>query len=102
MPAFLASKSPSSLMDSSAMPLGAVCSGEALRVGGSDEMSISIIMDALLRRAGSRGNIDREDKGLGDDTVLGSYDAFDASGKSRAMVDGRSNDHERTRSSART
>jgi hypothetical protein len=87
------------------MVFGATRSGEALRVGGSDEMSISIIMDDRLRRAGSSGNIDRRvDLGFGDAIFLGSYveTAFGASGKSRAMVDGRSNDHERTRSRART
>jgi len=92
-------------MDSSAIIFGAVRSGEALLVGGSDEISISIIIVDRRRRAGSSGNIDRRgDIGLGDCIFLGSYakDAFDASGKSRAMVDGRSKDHERTKSRART
>ena len=71
IPAFLASKSPSSLMDSSAIVFGAARSGEALLVGGSDEISISIIIDDRLRRAGSSGNIDRrEDMGLGGRSFL--------------------------------
>lgn len=48
------------------MGLGAVRTGEALRVGGSDGISISIIMRDRLRRAGSSGNIDlRADLGCG-------------------------------------
>jgi hypothetical protein len=92
-------------MDSSAIACVAVRSGEALLVGGSDETSISIIIDDRLRRAGSSGNIDRrEDIGLGGWAFFGWYveDVFGASGKSRAMVDGRSKDQERTKSSAIT
>jgi hypothetical protein len=62
-------------------------------------------MEDRLRRAGSSGNIERRDNiGLGGWASLGWYveDAFVASGKSRAMVDGRSKDHERTKSSAKT
>jgi len=105
IPAFLASKSPSSFMDSSTIVFGVVLSGDALLVGGSDEISISIIIDDRRRRAGSSGNIDRrKDIGLGGWAVFCWYVecAFDASGKSRAMVDGRSKDHDRTKSSART
>jgi len=57
------------------------------------------------RRAGSSGNIDRrEDIGLGDWILLRSRveDVFNASGKPRATVDGRSKDHDRTKSRART
>lgn len=100
MPAFLASRSPSSLIVSPAIPFEAFRSGDALRVGGSDETSMSIMMDERLRSAGSRGNIDRrEDLGL--DGVVSCVEApFVVS--FRWTVEGRSNDHERTRSSART
>jgi hypothetical protein len=88
-------------MDSSAILFGTVRSGEARLVGGSDEISISIMIVDRRRRAGSSGNIDRrEDIGLGDCIFLGS--CADASGKSRVIVDGRSKDHDRTKSRART
>lgn len=92
-------------MDSSVMVFGALRSGDALLVGGSEEISISIMIDDRLRRAGSSGNIDRREViGLGGVAFLSWLveDAFDASGKSREIVDGRSKDHERTKSSART
>jgi len=53
-------------MVSSAIVFGAFLSGEALLVGGSDEISMSIIMEDRLRKAGSSGNIERRDiVGLG-------------------------------------
>lgn len=76
------------------MPL----TGETLRVGGRDKMSISIIIEDLRRNAGSRGNNGRE--GDGD-----AIDPFSAVGERLGLwtaVEGRANDHERTRSNANT
>jgi len=98
IPAFLANRS-LSLIVSPAIPFEVIRSGDALRVGGSDDISMSIMMDERFRSAGSRGNIGRrEDLGL-DGAVSFVASPFVAS--SRWTVDGRSNDHERTRSSAR-
>ena len=59
-------------------------------------MSISIIMEDLRRRAGSRGNKGRE----GDGPII---DLVSAIGEYLGTtVDGRANDHERTRSNAKT
>lgn len=103
MPAFLANSS--SLMGSSAIPFRAGRSGEALLVDGSDGSSMSIKMEDRLRKAGSSGNIDRRvDVGLdGTDLLVNCVsEAYDASGTCREVVDGLSNDHERTRSRAST
>lgn len=98
IPAFLANRS-LSLIVSPAIPFEVIRSGDALRVGGSDDISMSIMMDERFRSAGSRGNIGRrEDLGL-DGAVSFVGSPFVAS--SRWTVDGRSNDHERTRSNAR-
>jgi hypothetical protein len=72
--------------------------GEALRVGGRDKMSISIIIEDLRRNAGSRGNNGREGNG---DVI----DPFSTVGERLGpwtAVEGRANDHERTRSNANT
>jgi hypothetical protein len=70
--------------------------GDPMRVGGSDVMSMSIIMLDRLRRAGSRGNKGRE--GIGDTRLSDIVDILD----SRIAMEGRGKDHERTRSSAKT
>jgi len=72
--------------------------GEPLRVGGRDKMSISIMIEDLRRKAGSRGNSGLE----GDGTTI---DRFSIIGECLGLwtaVDGRANDHERTRSNANT
>ena len=69
--------------------------GEPLRVGGRDKMSISIMIEDLRRKAGSRGNSGLE----------GDVDRFSIIGECLGLwtaVDGRANDHERTRSNANT
>jgi len=72
--------------------------GEALRVGGRDKMSISIMIEDLRRKAGSRGNNGREGDGA-------TKEPFSIVGERLGLwtaVDGRANDHERTRSNANT
>lgn len=93
-PAFRAIKSPSSLMVSmsgaggSSTPLG---SGDARRVGGSADKSMSMMIEDLRRMAGSSASILRAVVGLGGETFcVGSW----------ATTDGRSNDHVLTRSNA--
>jgi hypothetical protein len=71
--------------------------GEALRVGGRDKMSISIIIEDLRRKAGSRGN-GRD----GDGTTMVPLSAVGKPLGLRTAVEGRANDHERTRSNANT
>ena len=95
MPALRATKSPSSLNSSRTLRTGDVPrvgerDGDALRVGGAVDMSMSIRMDDWRRRAGSRAK--RVDSGLG-----GRRKAR----VSRTTVDGRWKDHVRTRSRAR-
>ena len=67
------------------------CAGEAERVGGREIMSMSIIIEDLRRKAGSNGKSGR-DTGADVLEILGS----------RAAVDGRTNDQDRTRSKAKT
>lgn len=76
------------------MPL----TGEALRVGGRDKMSISIIIEDLRRNAGSRGNDGRE----GDGDEIDPFSVLGERWGPWTAVEGRANDHERTRSNANT
>ena len=96
-PAFRAKRSLSSWIVSIKCCFGSVSlAGEALRVGGRDKMSMSIMIEDLRRRAGSRGNNGLE----GDGTTI---DPLSTVGERlRTAVDGRANDHERTRSNAST
>ena len=96
-PAFRANRSLSSwIVSIKCRSRSVLLTGEALRVGGRDRMSISIIIDDLRRNAGSRGNNGRE--GDGD-----AIDPFSAVGERPwTAVEGRANDHERTRSNAKT
>lgn len=95
MPAFRATRSPSSLNSSFTIgtgdePRAGERVGDALRVGGAVVTSISMRMDDLWRSAGSSAK--RVEIGL-----LGrSMERL-----SRTTVDGRWNDQDRTRSSAR-
>jgi len=93
-PAFRAIKSPSSLIVSmsgaggSSTPLG---SGDARRVGGSIDKSMSIMIEDLRRMAGSSASILRTVVGLGGETFcVGSW----------VTTLGRSNDQLLTRSNA--
>ena len=96
-PAFRAKRSLSSWIVSIKCWSGSVpLTGEALRVGGRDKMSMSIMIEDLRRNAGSRGNIGREGEG---DAI----NPFSAVGERPwTAVEGRANDHERTRSNANT
>ena len=96
-PAFRANKSLSSwIVSIKCWFVSVPLTGEALRVGGRDKMSISIIIEDLRRNAGSRGNNGRE--GDGDN-----MDPFSVVGERPwTAVEGRANDHERTRSNANT
>ena len=97
-PAFRAKKSLSSWIVSIKRWFGFVSmTGEALRVGGRDKMSISIIIEDLRRKAGSRGN-GRD----GDGTIMVPLSSVGKPPGLRTAVDGRANDHERTRSNANT
>lgn len=94
-PAFRAKRSLSSRIVSIKCWSGSVpLTGEALRVGGRDKMSISIIIEDLRRNAGSRGNNGREGEGDAIDPLVGE--------RPWTAVEGRANDHDRTRSNANT
>lgn len=115
-PALRAKKSLSSLMtgtvgttgDVLSAPFLASRSGDAERVAGNENMSMSIFMDERRRRAGSSGNTGlRVIVGLGGSEALSTSMGLAGALSSercprRSAVDGRSKDHERTRSSART
>ena len=102
MPALRATKSPSSLSSSFTVRTGEASlpsrppprvgesDGDARRVGGADETSISMKIDDLRRSAGSSAK--RVEIGLGGRRSTERL--------SRTTVDGRWNDHVRTRSSA--
>lgn len=98
-PALRARKSPSSFIGIGSSGIvgsieGARRLGDADRVGGSEGMSMSMMIEDLLRIAGSRANMECRD-------ALSSSRIEDI-GVSRMIVDGLSNDQERTRSSPRT
>lgn len=101
-PALRASTSVSSLAGSSSMTDEAARSGEVARVGGIEGMSISISIDDRRRIPGPSPSIDLRDM----EGLMGGGGAFfmfnfSANEDCRTTV-GRSNDHDRTRSSART
>ncbi len=96
MPAFRATKSPSSLSSSLALlrtgdvPRVGERDGDALRVGGAVSMSMSMSIDDWRRNAGSSAK--RVERGLG---------GRRRARVSRTTVDGRWKDHVRTRFKAR-
>ena len=94
MPALRATKSPSCLSSTFSGGTGELGRagervGDALRVGGAVETSMSMRIDVLWRNAGSRAK--RVEIGLG---------GLHSDRRSRTTVDGLWNDHVLTRSSA--
>lgn len=89
-PALRAKRSLSSLMGSSVGTLTSERSGETLRVGAVDAMSMSMIIDERLRSLGSSAS----------DLRNAVYGLGGGSNGAMTEIDGRSKDHERMRSSA--